>query len=151
MGNVPTSPKRLRSQYRSVAGWIWPQPLSSPCWVAHLPWKCGEPSNWSCSWKIHTWLAWAAGCAPWSIWTQCSGDVNVSLLSLKRQSCHPSRSNSRSGSTTQTVLHQFLECGWGIAQPKLHTFTYKESYVLHSYSSVLLWSLIHGDLPKPCL
>ena len=52
---------------------------------------------------------------------------------------------------TQTVLHQSLEHGWGITQPKWHAFTFKESYVPHSKSSVLLWSLIHSNLPEPCL
>ena len=50
---------------------------------------------------------------------------------------------------TQTVLHQSLECGWGITQPEQHAFTFEESYVPHSKSHVLLWSLIHHNLPNP--
>ena len=54
---------------------------------------------------------------------------------LKRQSCHPSKSNSICQvQLTQAVLHQSLECGQRITKPKWHVFTFKESYVTHSES-----------------
>ena len=128
-----------------MLGWIWSQPLGSPYWVRQLPRRHGEPSNWSCSWRTHIWLAWAAGCAPWSTWTSCAGNVSVPLLSLKRQSHHPSRSNSWSGST---YPDSFASVFWNVAgtlpQPERHAFTFKEcspqqkQYIAFEASSIAI-------------
>ena len=49
----------------------------------------------------------------------------------------------------QTVLHEPLESGRGVTQPKRHTFALIQTHAAQCKSSILLGFFIHGNLPNP--
>ena len=61
--------------------------------------------------------------------TLCTGNISVTLQSLKRQSCHPSRSNSRSGSTHPDSSASVFGMWLGHNTAQCHALAFKESYI----------------------
>ena len=49
----------------------------------------------------------------------------------------------------EAVLHQPLECGWSIAEPKRHAVTFKEPQIVDGKGGILFRCLLHFNLPKP--